>query len=276
VSRTSSPGHDEPGVSRLPGVFATPLAALGRWTIELARGFGGILIMAWEIARRFAPPRIDGPELMRNLYNVGVKSFAIIIVTAIFVGAIMVIQSGVYVEKYGAEGLLGWGAGFATVREVSPLLIALMFNGRVGAKNTAEIGTMKVTEQVDALRALAIDPISYLIMPRFIAMVVMLTLLVVLGDATALIGGALTAWGLLGVDPNIFFHSFVTLIHIEDFTLGLYKAFTFGVAIGVISCHFGISVRGGAVGVGRAVNNSVVASAVAIFLLNYVVTYVIA
>lgn len=264
---------EEPRASGLPKPLAVPLGRFGHLFVGFFAGFGGIAMMSWQIVRRLVPPRIDGPELMRNLYGVGVKSFPIIVVTALLVGAIMVLQAGIYVERYGAEGLIGWGAGFAIVREVSPLLIALMFNGRVGAKNTAEIGTMKVTEQVDALRALAIDPISYLVMPRFISMVVMLTVLVVVGDATAIGGGILTAQLLLGVDPRIFMWSFLELVTVEDFMLGIYKAFTFGIAIGVISSHFGITVGGGAVGVGRAVNNSVVASAVAIFLLNYIVTY---
>jgi len=257
---------------RLTSVLSVPFAMVGRRTLDIATEMGGMTLMAGAILRRLFPPRVDGAELMRNLYNVGVKSFPIILVTGVFVGAIMVIQAGLYVEKYEATGFIGWGAGFATLREVSPIMIALMFNGRVGAKNTAEIGTMKVTEQVDALRTLAIDPVSYLIMPRFIAMVVMMTLLVVVGDATALIGGAFTSQFLLGVDVQLFFRSFVDLIHLEDFLLGVYKAITFGIAVGVVSCHFGITVTGGAVGVGRAVNDSVVASAIWIFVLNYVVT----
>lgn len=252
------------------------LHTTGARVLAICSTLGGITLMSLEILRRLIPPRIDRAELMRSLYGVGVKSFPIILLTAVFVGAIMVIQSGIYVEKYGAEGLLGWGAGFAILREVSPLLIGLMFNGRVGAKNTAEIGTMKVTEQIDALRALAIDPISYLILPRVISMVVMMTLLVVIGDATALLGGALTSQALLGVGYEVFFSSFFELIKLGDFLIGIYKALFFGVAISMISCHFGISVSGGAVGVGRAVNDSVVTSAIAIFGLNYLVTYIIA
>src|SRR5690606_17070059 len=100
-------------------------AGIGARSLGICGTVGGISRMSWEIALRLAPPRVDGPELMRNLYSVGVKSFPIIMLTAVFVGAIMVIQSGVYVQKYGADGLLGWGAGFAVLREVSPLLIGL-------------------------------------------------------------------------------------------------------------------------------------------------------
>lgn len=239
------------------------------WSFEA----GGMLILMVKIARSFFPPKLDGPETWRNMHRVGVKSFPIVAVTAVLTGAIMVIQSGMYIEQYGAYGLLGWGAGYSVLREVGPIMIGLMFSGRVGANNTAELGTMMVTDQVDALRALAIDPIAYLVMPRFLAMIVMMFFLTVVGDFTALLGGAITSEVLLGVDTNLFFWSIKTYIHLSDFTHGLTKAVSFGFAIAVISCHFGMTTSGGAVGVGRAVNNSVVGSAIAIFVLDYFITY---
>lgn len=250
--------------------------ALGRGgarVLDWAREAGGMLILTAQILRSFFPPRLDGPETWRNLYRVGVKSFPIVVVTAVLTGAIMVIQSGMYIEQYGAYGLLGWGAGYSVLREVGPIMIGLMFSGRVGANNTAELGTMKVTDQVDALRALAIDPIAYLVMPRFLAMVVMMFMLTVVGDFTALLGGAITSEVLLGVDMNLFFWSIKEYVFLSDFTHGLSKAVAFGFAIAVISCHFGMTTSGGAVGVGRAVNASVVGSAIAIFVLDYFITY---
>lgn len=251
------------------------LGAFGAAFMAIAFDIGGIALLTLKIFRGFLPPRLDGPETWKNFYTVGVKSFPIVVVTALFTGAIMVIQAGLYIQQYGAEGLLGWGAGFSVLREVGPVLIGLMFSGRVGANNTAELGTMKVTEQIDALRALAINPLHYLVLPRFLAMVVMLFLLVVVGDLTALIGGAYTGEFLLGVDKELYFWSIATYVTLEDFTTGLAKGGAFGFAIAVISCHFGMNVSGGAVGVGRAVNNSVVASAIAIFVLDYLLTFVI-
>src|SRR5207247_10804132 len=122
-----------------------------------------------------------------------------------FTGAIMVIQAAPIVKRLGAEGLIGWAASFTTLREIAPLLTALMISGRVGANNTAELGTMVVTEQLDALRVLAIDPISFLILPRFIAMVVTLFLSTIFADALALFGAAYAGLGLLGVAPAVFF-----------------------------------------------------------------------
>jgi phospholipid/cholesterol/gamma-HCH transport system permease protein len=132
---------------------------------------------------------------------------------------------------------------------------------------------MKVTEQIDALRALAIDPVGYLVVPRVIAMVVMMFLLVVIGDLTALIGGAVTSQYLLGVDVELFAWSIITFIHLDDLIHGLLKALAFGVAVALISCYRGLTASGGAVGVGRAVNSSVVGSAIAIFVLDYLITF---
>lgn len=240
------------------------------WSFEV----GGMLMLTGQIFRSFFPPKLDGPETWRNMHRVGVKSFPIVVVTAVLTGAIMVIQSGMYIEQYGAYGLLGWGAGYSVLREVGPIMIGLMFSGRVGANNTAELGTMRVTDQIDALRALAIDPIAYLVMPRFLAMILMMFLLTVVGDFTALLGGAVTSEVLLGVDMELFAWSVATYVYLSDFTHGLTKALAFGFAIAIISCHFGMTARGGAVGVGRAVNASVVGSAIAIFVLDYFITYI--
>jgi phospholipid/cholesterol/gamma-HCH transport system permease protein len=154
-------------------------------------------------------------------------------------------------------------------------MIGLMFSGRVGANNTAELGTMKVTDQIDALRALAIDPITYLLVPRFIAIVSMMFLLTIVGDLTALVGGAYTGQVLLGVSTSLFASSVIEYITLDDLFNGLFKAFTFGIAIAIVSSHYGMTTSGGAVGVGRSVNNSVVASAVLIFVLDYFITSIL-
>jgi phospholipid/cholesterol/gamma-HCH transport system permease protein len=248
---------------------------VGRASFDIAAQLGGVALLAARLVRRLFPPQIDGPELMRCLYRMGVRSLPIVAVTALFVGAIMVIQAGVLIRRFGAEGLLGWGAGFATVREVGPILIALMFSGRVGANTTAELGTMTVTEQIDALSTLAIDPLSYLILPRVIAMVVMLFVLTIFGDVLALVGAAYTGEALLGVSVATFYNGLLEAIHVWDLATGLIKSALFGVIIALSSCYFGLHVTGGAPGVGRAVNASVVASASGVFVADYFSTYVL-
>src|SRR6185436_8978675 len=163
------------------------IADLGAAALALAEEAGGIALLGLRGLRALlaCPPSaasIDGPELLRNLHTMAVRSVPIVTLTAFFTGGIMVIQSGILVKRFGAYGLLGWGAGYATFREVGPILIGLMFSGRVGSNNAAELGTMTVTEQIDGLRALAIDPVRYLIVPRVLAMIVAMSCLLVIGD----------------------------------------------------------------------------------------------
>ena len=165
--------------------------AVGAGAMNVARDAGGIAIMAGRVLRCLVPPSMDGRELVRNMYRMGNRSVPIVALTAFFVGGIMVIQAGMYVKQFNAAGLVGWGAGYAIFREIGPVLIALMFSGRVGSNNTAELGTMTVTEQLDGLRALAIDPVRYLIVPRVVAMVVMLFILTVIGIMISIVGGML-------------------------------------------------------------------------------------
>ncbi|HIA04443.1 MAG TPA: ABC transporter permease [Myxococcales bacterium] len=244
---------------------------LGRVVLSSLHVVGGLSILFGKILVALFPPQSDLRETWRAFYKVGVLSAPIVVLTAIFTGAIMVIQSGHFVAQTQATSFVGWAAGFAVLAEIGPILIGLMFSGRVGANNTAELGTMVVTEQVDALRALAIDPIRYLTVPRFVAMVVMLFLLTALGDAFALVGGAFTADILLDIPMTIFFQQVMEAHLLDELFLGLVKGSMFGMTIAVVSCYFGLNVEGGATGVGRAVNASVVTAAIGIFLADLVV-----
>jgi phospholipid/cholesterol/gamma-HCH transport system permease protein len=237
-------------------------------------GAEGVLLS--RIVTRTLSGSVDRAELVRSLYRMGIRSVPIVAVTALFVGGIMVIQAAPIVQRYGAQGLLGWGAGFGTLREIAPLLTALMISGRVGANNTAELGTMTVTEQVDALRAMAIDPIGYLVTPRFYGIVLTLFLSTILADVLALIGAAMAGRVLLGVEPAVFYNGLTGgLLGIGDVFHGLIKSLVFGVAIALSSCHYGLATEGGAPGVGRAVNAAVVVSAAGIFVIDYLLSFAI-
>ncbi len=257
------------------GGWAAPIETFGATAMQVAREAGGIAILAGRVARCLVPPSMDGRELVRNMYRMGNRSVPIVALTAFFVGGIMVIQAGMYVKQFNAAGLVGWGAGYAIFREIGPVLIALMFSGRVGSNNTAELGTMTVTEQLDGLRALAIDPIRYLIVPRVVAMMVMLFILTVVGDLVSIVGGALFSRLLLGLEYSTFYYSLIDNLNWTDFVHGLVKSAVFGLSIALTSCYFGVSVRGGATGVGRAVNAAVVAAAVSIMLLDFFLTYLL-
>ena len=249
---------------------------VGAAFLDLTEVVGKMGVLFGRLATRMARLDVDFQELIKNLHKMGVKSLPIVIVTALFTGGIMVVQAAPIVERYGAHGLLGWGAGFGTLREVGPLLTALMISGRVGANNTAELGTMVVTEQVDALRALAIDPLSFLVAPRFIGIVVTLFLSTIFADVLALFGAAYAGDLLLGVEPTVFYNGLVSgLLSIGDVLHGLFKSIGFGVVLGLASCQFGLSTTGGAPGVGRAVNSTVVVSAAGVFVLDYLMSFAI-
>jgi phospholipid/cholesterol/gamma-HCH transport system permease protein len=241
------------------------LTGIGAGAVRIAEEIGGILVLTWQVIRALFPPRIDGRELMKNLYKMGVKSVPIVVLTAFFAGGLMTLQTGPFVKKLGATSLAGWGAGYAVLREIGPILIALMFSGRVGANNTAELATMTVTEQLDGLRALAIDPIRFLVVPRVIAMMIMLLALTVIGDLVALLGASVVGRAMLGIDWSTMYYSFADNLRPYDFL--------HGASIAVSSCYFGVTVKGGAVGVGKAVNAAVVAAAVSIMLLDFFITY---
>lgn len=258
-----------------PGWITRVTAALGATALRISQEVGGIVILFAQVIRALVPPRIDRRELLKNLYKMGNRSVPIVALTALFAGALMMLQAGPFVKKFGATSLAGYGAGYAVVREIGPILIALMFSGRVGANNTAELATMTVTEQLDGLRALAIDPIRFLVVPRVVAMIVMLVALTAIGDLVSLVGAGAVGRAMLEIDWSTMYYSARDNLRPHDFLLGIYKSIAFGAAIAVASCHFGVSVRGGAVGVGKAVNAAVVASAVSIMLLDFLLTYTI-
>jgi phospholipid/cholesterol/gamma-HCH transport system permease protein len=252
---------------------ASVIGNIGASAVRIAEEVGGILVMTWQVLRALVPPKIDSRELVKNLYKMGNRSVPIVVLTAFFTGGLMAIQTGPFVKQFGATAIAGWAAGYAVVRELGPILIGLMFSGRVGANNTAELATMTVTEQLDGLRALAIDPVRFLVVPRVIAMMVMLLALTVIGDLVAIVGAAIVAHGLLDLDWGTMYYSLVDNLKPSDFMHGVYKSIVFGGSIAVTSCYFGVTVRGGAVGVGRAVNAAVVAAAVSIMMLDFFMTY---
>lgn len=253
---------------------SSALAFVGAGALALAHAAGGMTIVGARVARRVVSGRIDRDELVRAMVAFGVDSLPVVVATAAFTGAIMVLQGALYVEKYGVYDLVGWYAGFATFREIGPVLIGLMFSGRVGASHASELATMRVTEQLDALEILALDVVELLLAPRVLAMTLCMLLLVLFGNACALVSGSVTAKLLVGLDYGQFVQSMVNGLEPWDLFAGLIKAVTFGALIALVATHFGLSARAGAKGVGAAVNAQVVACAVAMFVADYALTSV--
>lgn len=248
------------------------LNSLGQRVLSMLHDLGGLGRLLYFMMHGIVTGQFDRVEFWRSMYRVGVKSFVVVSMTAAMVGGIAAIQAVQLVEQFGATSMVGGGVGVTTLREIGPILIGLMFSGRVGANNTAELGTMAVTDQIDALRALAINPINYLLGPRFVAIVFMMFCLTAIGDLISISAAAGTIYLLIDLDPRLFYGSFIDMLEFWDFGSGMAKAFVFGIAIALVSNYYGINTSGGAVGVGRAVNSAVVASAMSIFVFDYILT----
>lgn len=234
-------------------------------------GQGVVLLSAISATFR---GELDTGELKKSLVRLGLHSLPVVFFTALFVGGIMVVQAAPLLTRFGAESLLGWGAGFGILREVGPVLTGLMISGRVGSNNTAELGTLQVTDQIDGLRALAIDPAGYLLAPRILAITLTNFFGTMVAMAIALVGAAVTGVVIMNVHPMSFWNGLTGgLLGVGDILHGLVKALVFGVAIATSSTAFGMHASGGPPGVGRAVNRSVVVTAVLIFLLDALVSF---
>jgi len=251
----------------------SPISTIGNKTLSLVERVGAMNIMYFDTLRALVPPRFDRNEMWRQLHKVGVQSLPLVSLTAFLVGVIMVIQGIVYVKSTGATSFVGAAAGIAVLSELGPSLIGIMFSGRVGANTTAELGNMVVSEQVESLRALAIDPVRFLVVPRFIAIVVSLVMLTIVGDLFGLIGGGVTCHYLLEIDWRTFVSSLLDTGLMDELIVGLIKAAAFGIVISTVSTTYGLTVSGGAKGVGRAVNGCVVTTALGIFLSDYIITW---
>ena len=239
--------------------------------LALAHDAGGI---AWVFARTLhtaAQRRLDRDELWRAMAAFGNASAPVVLMTAGFAGLIMVLQAAFYVRRYGAFDMVGWFAGVSVLRDMGPMLICLMFSGRVGTSHTSELATLRVTDKLDALRVLALDIYEIIILPRAVAMVVTLVALLILADAVALLTASLGAWVWLDVSPPHFWQSLLTRTTLAHLGEGLTKGALFGAAMAMISTHFALQSQRGARGVGAAVHAQVVTCAFALLLVDYLV-----
>ncbi len=213
----------------------------------------------------------SGGLILDELYALGVKSLPVIAVISVFIGAVAAWQAAYQFKFMGAPlRLLGHAVGKAVVIELAPVLSAIAFAGRVGSGITAELGTMKVTEQIDALNSMAIDPIRYLVMPRVLACLFMVPFLVIFANFVAIMGAYLVSIGGLNLAGETFLNGFRDSFKVADFVNGLIKAGVFGLIIGLVGCHEGFETEGGAAGVGAATTNSVVISTVLILVFNFI------
>ncbi len=211
-------------------------------------------------------------ELAKQLESAGVKSFTIIFLTGLFTGMVLALQGAITLERFGAKSLIGNAITASLLKELGPVLAALMVSGRVGAGYASELGTMVVTEQVAALRALGTDPRQYLVMPRMMALLIMLPLLTIYANAVGLFGGYLVCVYSLDFTPVYYLRTIKESMHAMDVFGGLLKSFVFAWLIGTVSCAVGLSARGGSEAVGRVTTRAVVYSSILVLAADFFVT----
>lgn len=243
------------------------LEKLGRAIIALLESCGRIVMLLSDPAPFQQRPNIK--HVLHQMSHLGVDSLPIVMLTILFTGMVMTVQISHEFIKYGAQSSVGGVIAIAMGRELAPVLTGVVVAGRVGAAITAEIGSMKVTEQIDALRVMAISPIAYLVVPRLIACMVMLPLLVVFADVIGTIGGYLVATLYSGIGSFTFLQSIKVFTVVNDVIGGLIKAIAFGGIIAIVGCYKGLNAPSGAEGVGKATTGSVVSSIIFIFISNY-------
>jgi phospholipid/cholesterol/gamma-HCH transport system permease protein len=258
-----------PGVLlRLLGAGADAVADFGKLMIDWAVAVGGMTIfsfrvVAWMVTRR---PRRE--TLLPNFYQVGVLSLPVVALTGTFIGMVLAVQSYVQFRAMHMETRLGAVINMTLVRELGPVLAATMLAGRVGSAMAAELGTMRVTEQIDALASMGANPIHYLAVPRLLACVFMIPSLTIMADFMGVAGGYFYSVHILGIDMHHYFQNSEEYVGAFDIFSGVFKSLFFGITIALVSCHRGFHCDAGAEGVGRAATTAFVYSFVIILVLD--------
>jgi phospholipid/cholesterol/gamma-HCH transport system permease protein len=251
-------------LDRIGLVFIRVFEQTGLW-------FGAL----WNTFRWMFRRPFDGREWLRQMVRVGVDSIPVVVLSAMFTGMVLALQTFIGFQRVHAEQFVASVVSLAMLRELSPVLVGLMVTGRVGSSMAAEIGTMKVTEQIDALKALATEPVQYLFVPRVIAGLIMLPFLVVLGDFLGIYGGYLVAVKLMHTNPVVYQQNTYQFLSLNDVWSGLIKAAAFGVILTLTGCVRGYYTTGGAEGVGRATTNAVVSASLIILLSDFFLTKIL-
>jgi phospholipid/cholesterol/gamma-HCH transport system permease protein len=211
-------------------------------------------------------------DVIEQFDYIGVGSLTVVLLTGLFTGAVLALQSGLTLDQFGARPLVGRLVSASMIKELGPVLTALMITGRVGSSIAAELGSMGVTEQISALRALGTDPVRKLVVPRLLAGVCMVPVLTVISDFVGIVGGWLIATWQLGVASSVYWTSILEGLYPQDAWMGLIKPFFLGFVIVTIGCHVGLRVRGGTQGVGLGTTRAVVAASVSVLAVNFFVT----
>lgn len=251
------------------------LADLGKNVLIFLEEVGDVVGLVWQCLTTIIQRKLHMRNFIEQVARLGFDSLPIVLVTLLFVGMVFAIQTAREFLRYGAGSVVGGVIGISLWREMAPALGAVVFAARVGSAITAELGTMKVTEQIDSLRSMGINYVQYLVAPRFWAASVVMPLLVVLADVVGLMGGFIVANLVYNINAQVFFDSAQNLLRMSDIYGGLIKASIFGMLVAAISCNKGMATHGGAKGVGEYTTKSVVTSLLVIFVLNYILSSIL-
>lgn len=230
---------------------------------------GSIVLLFFSVIKQAVKPPYEIGNTAKQMVEIGINSLPVVLITAVFTGMVLALQSYTGFKRFGAEGLVGSVVALSMTRELGPVLCALIVTGRAGASMAAELGTMRVTEQIDALETLAANPVKYLIVPRFLSGLVMMPALVIVTDIVGIMGGYFVTVTLLGASSTSYLNATWDFLEGADIYNGLIKAAFFGAAFSLISCYKGYYTRGGAEGVGKATIGAVVLSSMTILISDY-------
>ena len=242
------------------------------WATDWMEGLGQIALLAKDVGRSLFSQRLSGRDLLYQLYFVGVKSQSVVLITGAFTGMVLAAQTYFQFHRVRMDTATLAVVSISMCSELGPVLTGLMVAGRVGAALAAELGTMRVTEQIDALRTLATHPVDYLVVPRLLATLIVVPLLTVESIAIGIAAAYAIGVNYLEIDPTYSWHWMVYYTDPQDLLGGIIKAVVYGGTIGLISCYKGMTCREGAEGVGRATTEAVVYSAISILISNFFLT----
>ncbi len=251
------------------------LDRVGRTTVDFFEYAGGIVILAGDSASFLVRLRIRFLETITQCYLLGLQSTSIVILTSLFTGMVISLESAVQAVQLGVGSLVGGAVAFASVRELGPMLTAVVVAGRVGAAIAAEIGSMVVTEQIEALTSMGLEVSRFLVVPRMLAMLVMLPLLTIFADVVSILGGMWIAQTYAHINSDEFLSSARQAVGFEDVVKGLIKSLVFALIIALVGSYQGLKTRGGAAGVGVSTTGAVVISIMLIFMSNFIMSFVL-
>ncbi len=252
--------------------IASLLTAIGRGTIAACAETGKIAVFAAEGLSHIVRPPFYGRLFLTSLLDIGFFSLPVVALTAVFTGMVLALQSYTGFSRFSAQGAVANLVVLSVTRELGPVLAGLMVAGRVGAAMAAELGTMRVTDQVDALTTLSTNPMKYLVAPRLLAGIVALPMLVLIADILGVMGGFIVSTLKLGFNASTYLTNTVNFVQADDVISGLAKAAVFGFLIALMGCYHGYNSKGGAQGVGAATTSAVVSASILILAFDYVLT----